>query len=106
MRLELKTIHLDATCDITRSIEETSERVFLLERNGIRYIVTRLNDENERTPPIHVIDDSDIWEGYDPEALRATLAEVAGAWSDIDTEELKAQLYRSRAEGSKPPLRA
>ena len=44
-----------------------------------------------------------IWKDYDPGRARAALHEVAGSWSDIDTDELIATIYRWRAEGSRPP---
>ena len=47
----------------------------------------------------------DIWAGYDPERVRAALRRFGGSWSDLDADELKAALYRARAEGSRPPQR-
>ncbi|MCL5946948.1 MAG: hypothetical protein M1298_02875 [Chloroflexi bacterium] len=47
-----------------------------------------------------------IWKDYDPERARAALHEAAGSWSDIDTDELVANIYRWREEGSRPANRS
>ncbi len=45
---------------------------------------------------------TDIWADYDPEKLRVALRGFAGSWSDLDADELNANLYRAREEGSRP----
>ncbi len=52
------------------------------------------------------VDDFDartgIWEGYDPEQVRAGIEAAAGSWSDVDGEALKEMIYRAREEGTRP----
>jgi hypothetical protein len=46
-----------------------------------------------------------IWAGYDPDQVREAIDKYAGTWSDLDVEEMKANLYRAREEGTRPPDR-
>lgn len=41
-------------------------------------------------------------ERYDPEAVRRAIAETAGAWADLDVDDLAAAVYRAREEGTRP----
>lgn len=50
-------------------------------------------------------DKESIWADYDPEAALRNFDEVAGSWSDIDADELIANIYRWREEGSRPANR-
>lgn len=43
-----------------------------------------------------------IWADYDPEAALAAFRRTAGSWSDVDADELIANIYRWREEGSRP----
>lgn len=88
MLKEPKRILVEPGSELARLLDEAADGPLLLERDGMRY---RLDREEE-----------DIWAGYDPEAARAGIHAAAGSWSDIDTEELKAALYRAREEGSRP----
>lgn len=47
----------------------------------------------------------DLFADYDPEAVRAAIAETAGSWSDLDGDALIADLYAAREQGSRPPWR-
>lgn len=40
---------------------------------------------------------------YDPAATLASIRAAGGSWSDLDAEALKADLYRAREEGTRPP---
>jgi hypothetical protein len=113
MALELKTIHVPTGGDADRLLREIDERVFVLQRNGVRYIVSRIDeapnestqpDESPEAPRLRVVQGDDIWAGYDPEKVRAALEKFIGSWSDVDTEEMKETLRRARDEGSKPPI--
>lgn len=61
-----------------------------------RALKTLVNAEKEPEDP---------WAGYDPEKVRDAVAKAAGSWADIDTDELTAEIYRARDEGSRPESR-
>lgn len=46
-----------------------------------------------------------IWAKYDPEKVKEAAAKAAGTWADIDTDELIADIFRAREEGSRPESR-
>jgi hypothetical protein len=68
----------------------------LLEKGGAVYRLSRIDAHEE-----------DIWEGYepDPEAIIKMLDEVAGTWSDLDVDQIIADLYEAREKGSRPAHR-
>ncbi|MGH2585782.1 MAG: hypothetical protein ACRDJE_12785 [Dehalococcoidia bacterium] len=86
---ETKTVKVTPGSEVDRLLDEVDGTSLILERDGVRYRLTREPDE-------------DIWEGYDPEAVRKALAETAGSWADLDTDKLIADIYRWREEGSRP----
>ncbi len=43
--------------------------------------------------------EEDIWADYDPKRVRAGLKESAGALSGVDTEQLLADIRKSREQG-------
>lgn len=43
-----------------------------------------------------------LWKDYDAERVRVALRQTAGSWSDIDTDELVANVYRWKEAGSRP----
>jgi hypothetical protein len=43
---------------------------------------------------------ADIWANYDPDAMIAALRKSAGAFADIDTEQLKADIREQRDQDS------
>jgi hypothetical protein len=48
--------------------------------------------------------DDELWADYDPEAVREALWATAGTFTPEEGERLKRDIYRWRAEGSKPPI--
>ena len=113
MALDLKTIQIRPESELDQLLDEVEDRAFILERKGVHYFITRLEESPERAsqssealqpPRLRVVEDTDIWAGYDPERLSATLRETIGVWRDVDTEQLKADLYRARREGSRYPV--
>jgi hypothetical protein len=75
----------------------------LLERAAHGPVFLRRRNSVYRLEP--TFGSEDIWSGYDPESARRALLDVAGAWSDVDPEELKAYIYRGRDEGNRPAER-
>ncbi|MGH2531447.1 MAG: hypothetical protein ACRDJW_03980 [Thermomicrobiales bacterium] len=76
--------------DITELLNAADEKPVVLERNGTRYRRAR-QDMKE-----------DIWEGYDPEEVRAALQATVGSWSDLDTDRLIEEIYEARERGVRP----
>ena len=77
--------------ELGRLLAAARDHPLVLEADGVRYRVT--------------CEDEDLWADYDPEAVREVVAATAGAWADLDADELIAALYRARREGSRPPDR-
>lgn len=48
--------------------------------------------------------DDELWADYNPEAVREALRAAAGTFTPEEGERLKRDIYRWRAEGSKPPI--
>ena len=85
------TIHVDPDSELARALKEADAAPVVLESNGVHFRVTRSAD--------------DIWAGYDPERLLATVRAAAGTLTPEEGEELKELIYRGREEGSRPPDR-
>lgn len=57
------------------------------------------------TPSDHSTSPQDLWECYDPEKLRAAVANAAGIFTKEEAEELIQRVYQAREEGSRPITR-
>jgi hypothetical protein len=79
--------------DLVQPLDRAVAEPVLLERDGIVYRLSRADE----------IDD--IWEGYDPERVRAGLRAMSGNITADDAERMKALVYRGREEGTRPPDR-
>lgn len=44
----------------------------------------------------------DIFEGYDPEKVKAAIATYAGSWAYLDTDKMIEEIYAAREKGSRP----
>ena len=88
MLRERKPITIDPDSELGRALDEATEAPVVLEKNGVRYLVSR---ENSGTRP-------DISE----EQYQKILDETLGSWSDIDADALIADIYRWREEGTRP----
>lgn len=97
MTQDTEVIHVDPGSEIDKLLDEVDHESVVLVRRGIHYRLTRES--------LEAADPDDIWAGYDPERALAGIRAAAGAWSDIDTEEMKEYIYRAREEGSRPPDR-
>jgi hypothetical protein len=67
--------------ELDRVLDEAADEPVLIERNGERFRVSREPDE-------------DRWAGYDPAEFRKALKETAGSWSDLDADQLIADIDR------------
>lgn len=95
MLLVTKTVHVEPGGEVDRLLDEAAEGPIVLERDGVRYRLGRLEDET----------DENVWDAYDPEKARAGMRAAAGSWSDIDAEAFIRSIYRAREAGSRPPDR-
>jgi hypothetical protein len=86
-----QTIRIEPDSELARALKEANKAPVLLESNGVRYRVMRVHD--------------DIWAGYDPERLLASVRAAAGTLTPEEGEELKELIYRGREEGTRPPDR-
>ncbi len=59
-------------------------------------------DFEDEFRPVTVRVAEDLWAGYDPERLRATVREVAGTLTPEEGERLKESIRRGREEGTRP----
>lgn len=86
-----RVIAVTSESEIDELLDEAERAPILLEREGVLYRLARANTEPD-----------DIWANYDPEAVRKALDETVGSWADLDADQLIADIYRWRAEGSRP----
>jgi hypothetical protein len=82
------TITVDPDSELGRALDDTDGSPVVLERNGVRFRVTR--------------DPDDPWAGYDPEKVRAGLRKFAGMLTPEEGERIKETIYRGREEGTRP----
>lgn len=87
----MKTFPVTPGSELDRVLDEAATGPVLIEREGARFRLLLLREA-----------DGDIWAGYDPEKFRRALEETAGSWSDLDADQLIADIYRWREEGSRP----
>ena len=83
-------VHVDPDSELGRALDSGSREVVLISGDE-RFNVSR--------------DSADPWDNYDPEAFRRALHKIAGLISPEESERRKEQLYRWRAEGSRPLTR-
>jgi hypothetical protein len=115
MAAKTRTIEIEAGSELERQINDAGDAPVVLIVAGTRYA---LYPEGTLTPASYR-DDEDTrhflanlerrraqhpdegWEHSSPERARAILRETAGAWSDVDVDELKEMLRQVREEGSR-----
>lgn len=84
--------------ELDRLLMEADEQPVLLVRDGRRYRLSR-------EPPPRIPPADDPWAAYDPERLMAGIERGAGRISETEAEEMIANIYRWREEGSQEPTR-
>jgi len=94
MAREPRTIVVEPGSELYRILGEAADEPVELRRNGVRYRVSRLATGES--------DKKDIWAGYDPERVRASLRSVAGTLSDDEADAMIEYIYRGREEGNRP----
>ncbi len=89
MLIEPKPIEILPDSELARLLDHVGKTPLLLERNGIRYKVTK----------------EEIATEYDANKVKAAILKTAGSWRAIDVTAMLATLYRAREEGSRPVAR-
>jgi hypothetical protein len=72
--------------EVGQLLKQADEAPLFLERNGVRYRVSRERD--------------DLFADYDPAAVRVALEKSRGALTGVDIEALKADLREQREQDS------
>ncbi|HZS00278.1 MAG TPA: hypothetical protein VFE37_16305 [Chloroflexota bacterium] len=88
MAVEPKPIKITPSVRLADLLAQADRAPVVLEKNGVRYRLSR-EDEEQGTD-------------VSPEEYQAILNETIGSWADLDTDALIEQVYRWRAEGSRP----
>jgi len=93
MVAEPKFVHIEPDSELARLLEEAGERPVRLALGEKVFRVERepwVGSPDAARPP-------SIWDGYDPEAARASTLAAAGGWRGlVDGEELKAYIRERR----------
>jgi hypothetical protein len=85
-----KTIKVTPESNLDDVLEAAASEPVVLDKDGMRFRLTR---------------EDDIWTGYDPERLRATVREMAGSISVEEAERIKRLIYQGREGGTRPANR-
>jgi len=93
-----RTIEVAPGSELARLLEEADGVPLVLVKDGVRY---RLDREEPATTSAR----RDPGAAYDPERLMAGIRAAAGSFSEEEAERRIAEIYRWRAEGSRPPDR-
>jgi hypothetical protein len=87
MLREPKTIAVDPDSELAHLLDQAAERPIFLERNGIRFLLSR--EENS-------------WPEMSDEEYQRVLDETIGMLPEEEGEQMLAAIYRAREEGSRP----
>ena len=90
MATETNAIKLTDETTIDDVLDAADESPVQIDRDGVVYVILRKR-----------LEDPDDWDEELAERRRQDLWETAGAWRDIDTKQLIADIYRWREEGSR-----
>jgi hypothetical protein len=94
MSIEAKKITVRSGSEIASILDMAAKSPLLLEKDGVLFTLNPLEPSAESQ-----------WASYDPKAAVSSMRSVAGAWSDLDPDKLKSDIYRAREEGSRPATR-
>jgi hypothetical protein len=82
---EPRTIKVAPGSELAKLLQEAAVGPVLLEQDGSLFRVEA--DEPSR---------------YDPDRALAGIRKAAGTWADLDADDVKAYVYRGRAQGTRP----
>ncbi len=89
MSVEPKHVHAspDSASDLVELLDDASECPVIIERDGMLYRLSRLEDSLP---------------DYDPDLARRALKDTAESWAGVDADALIADLSVAREHGSRP----
>lgn len=89
------TIEAKTDAEFIEAIEQAHRTPVIVERNGSRYLINRLDDDQPT---------GGIWEGYDADRARQALHEATGLFHDVDVDVDRwiEEIYEARRLGSRP----
>jgi hypothetical protein len=90
MTNERTSIRVTTETDLPTLLDDAARGPLLLERDGELFRLAR---------------EDDISYDPDPVLVRETLAATAGSWADLDVDDVIADVYAARREGSRPTER-
>lgn len=85
-----KTVTVTAETDLARVLEEAAAGPILLDKDGMLFRVSRVDDP---------------WSTYDPDRARTTIRQMAGSIARTEAERIKHLIYEGREAGTRPPGR-
>ena len=88
-----KRIRVTSTTDLNHILDEARAAPLVLVRGSEAFDLTA-----------HSAEADELWTGYDAEQVRAAIAATAGSWAE-GGDEIIANLYRARVEGSRSMTR-
>ena len=96
---EGETIRVGPDSDLAKAMRKVSSagKSVVIDPGEDRYSVY-VADDKAPLPG----SDSDLSVGYDHDAALTAFRRAAGSWSDVDADEMIANIYRWRKEGSRP----
>jgi excisionase family DNA binding protein len=71
-----------------------------IRRADLEMVITPARESGAVIPEQNKPDEG--WGDYDPDKVKDAIASTAGTWADVDSDDLVADLYRAREEGSRP----
>jgi hypothetical protein len=86
MATRARTLKVTDDSEIATLLDNANVKPVLLEKDGVVFRLSRVDDE---------------WPEPDPERVAKMLDEVVGSWADIDADALIAELYEARERGSR-----
>ena len=93
MAKEPMKIHVEPGSELAELLARAGAMPVLLETEGAIYRLDRMPKEAKLPTPEEV------------SRSRAGILKAAGSWKDIDTEKLKAYVYRRRRTATRPSIR-
>jgi len=88
----IRTIHVEPNSDLGRILDEADDVAIELEKDGVRYRLDRVRASDR--PSVEQIERS-----------IAGIRRAAGAWRDINAEELKASIRERRKTANRDSVR-
>ncbi len=113
MVAETKTIEVAPGSELDRVLDEAGGKPLVLVKDGVRYRLTpedasasSSEPEPEQAATLEDTGRPDPWADYDPDKLWEGVQAAAGSIMEEQAEEMIANIYRWREEGTRGPDRS